>query len=445
MGLRWWRGTSLARGRLPTTNHAAGALRGLPTKPPARRRRPARRGTIADRARTRSGYGALVKKKRVCIVGGGASGVCLAWLATFDSRARAAWEVTLLHDEPFLGGHSHTVPVTLGGRTVPVDIGVQFITPTLYPHVTAMLALPEIASRVEMAPMPPLTFAAAFTPETNWTTNPDYAKDPRFSRGGTAEVRAHAAELMNDLSRALFTRVEGEHAVGVTLEAYFRAKPHLRRGDFFALGLMPLLSIINGYTAHDILETRLGDLFPLTAKLPLLAGPLIPFDRPGTGLAAFRQGGELVARGVGRWSARAGRHPRDVVPRSPRATLRLQHRRRVGVGGTGARRDVRRARPHHGHDDEPRHSGGQSAVGATGPPSSRSRVFPCFRASASSTRTTRSSRHTSAISAKTCSSPGATRGIRAARTPTTCPMTCTPPTPPTSSTTCSPSSGSVVT
>ena len=27
---------------------------------------------------------------------------------------------------------------------VPVDIGVQFVSPTVYPHVTAMLALPEV-------------------------------------------------------------------------------------------------------------------------------------------------------------------------------------------------------------------------------------------------------------------------------------------------------------
>src|ERR1043165_955794 len=94
-------------------------------------------------------YGrASMTKKQVCIVGGGASGLCLAWLATRSAHIAAEWDVTLLHDEPALGGHSHTIPVELGGARVPVDIGVQFVSPTLYPHVTAMLAMPLLASRV---------------------------------------------------------------------------------------------------------------------------------------------------------------------------------------------------------------------------------------------------------------------------------------------------------
>lgn len=228
-------------------------------------------------------------KKRLCIVGGGAAGLSLAWLATRSPRASMDWEVTLLHDEPHLGGHSHTIRVPLGGRQVPVDIGVQFVSKTVYPHVTAMLELEEMASRVVMEPMPPLTFAAAFTEDINWTTHPRYQRDARFAR--TAD-REHARELMRDLSRALFTLRGGKHAAGLTFEEYLCHKPHLRDSDFFRFGLVPLLSIINGYTAYDILETRLGDLFPISTKLPFLPGPLIPFDRPGEGWMRFRDGAQ---------------------------------------------------------------------------------------------------------------------------------------------------------
>lgn len=230
--------------------------------------------------------------KRLCIVGGGAAGLSLAWLATRSARVSSEWQVTLLHDEEFLGGHSHTIRVPTGDRAVPVDIGVQFVSKTVYPHVTAMLELPELASRVAMEPMPPLTFAAAFTDDINWSTHPEYRGDQRFSRTSNDDALAHAAELMRDLGRALFTTIGGKHAAGLTLDEYFRLKPHLRDGDFFRFGLIPLLSIINGYTAYDILETRLGDLFPISTKLPFLPRPLIPFDRPGEGWMRFRDGAQ---------------------------------------------------------------------------------------------------------------------------------------------------------
>jgi hypothetical protein len=76
----------------------------------------------------------------------------------------------------------------------------------------------------------------------------------------------------------------------VSLADYLRHKPHVQHSEFFALGLIPMISIINGYTAYDILETRLGDLFPLVSKFPFVAGPLIGFDAPGEGWYRFSHG-----------------------------------------------------------------------------------------------------------------------------------------------------------
>ena len=232
-------------------------------------------------------------KRRLAIVGGGASGVSLAWLASTQPRVMRDWDVTLLHDEPTLGGHSHSIPVELGGEVVPIDIGVQFVSPTLYPHTFAMLALPELRERVPIEHMGPLRMTSAFTPDHNWTT--DHGRVDR-ERGTFADVNPEqlrlAAELRRDIGRSLFTRVDGAPAAGITLEAWFERKPHLRDSAFVRFGLMPLVSIINGYTAHDLLETRLGDLMPLVTKLPLLPGPLIPFDRPGRGWVRFVRGAQ---------------------------------------------------------------------------------------------------------------------------------------------------------
>ncbi len=72
--------------------------------------------------------------ERVCIVGGGATGVALLWLlAKAQQRNRAAhqYEITLLHNDllrdkngveqpgiPSLGGHSRSVPVEVNGKEI---------------------------------------------------------------------------------------------------------------------------------------------------------------------------------------------------------------------------------------------------------------------------------------------------------------------------------------
>lgn len=53
-----------------------------------------------------------------------------------------------------------------------------------------------------------------------------------------------------------------------------------------------MLSIMNGYTADDLLQTRLGDLLPIVCRLPLLGGPLLAFDHPGVGWYRFANGAQ---------------------------------------------------------------------------------------------------------------------------------------------------------
>jgi predicted NAD/FAD-binding protein len=70
--------------------------------------------------------------KRLAVVGGGIAGLSAAWLLSQTHR------VTLFEAEPRLGGHTHTVDVTLEGVTVPVDTGFLVYNERTYPALTAL-------------------------------------------------------------------------------------------------------------------------------------------------------------------------------------------------------------------------------------------------------------------------------------------------------------------
>ena len=73
-------------------------------------------------------------RQTVAVVGAGIAGLSSAWLL---SRTHA---VTVFDKSARPGGHSLTVDVTLGGRSLPVDMGfIVYNTPT-YPNLTALFA-----------------------------------------------------------------------------------------------------------------------------------------------------------------------------------------------------------------------------------------------------------------------------------------------------------------
>src|SRR5215510_2469784 len=102
----------------------------------------------------------------LCIVGGGASGVALAWCL---AKARQLglpgkqFKITLLHDQPQLSGHSFSVPVTVNGVQHVIDLGVQMIAPSVYPNLNLMLQLPEFLS-VHLSDVS-LKISCAFPPQ----------------------------------------------------------------------------------------------------------------------------------------------------------------------------------------------------------------------------------------------------------------------------------------
>ena len=72
---------------------------------------------------------------RIAVVGSGISGLAAAWVL---SRSHA---VTLFEAEARLGGHTHTVDVTLEGKTCGVDTGFLVFNEATYPNLVPMLEM----------------------------------------------------------------------------------------------------------------------------------------------------------------------------------------------------------------------------------------------------------------------------------------------------------------
>src|SRR4051794_36485107 len=238
-----------------------------------------------------------MKRRRMAVIGGGASGCSLLWCMTGQDEPSDRFEVTLLHDEDELGGHSRTIPVVFDaegrGRVAapgdsaavfPVDIGVQFVCPTLYPNLYRQLRLPELR-HVRLTRHEALRLSGAFNDELVWGNFDEYQAAPRFTRCLDAAARADAARFEHDLHRAPWLRIGGRRIFEMSVGDYLNAAGIRRDGNFFRYMLIPYLCIINGYGTVDLLETTMQDLWPIFTRLPFVqdAGPYGSFLVPGYG------------------------------------------------------------------------------------------------------------------------------------------------------------------
>jgi predicted NAD/FAD-binding protein len=81
-----------------------------------------------------------VAPQNIAVVGSGISGLAAAWLLARRYR------VTLFESADWLGGHTHTVDVTLEGITAPVDTGFLVFNDRTYPNLIALFEHLGVAS-----------------------------------------------------------------------------------------------------------------------------------------------------------------------------------------------------------------------------------------------------------------------------------------------------------
>lgn len=76
----------------------------------------------------------VATRQRIAVVGAGIAGLATAWLLS------RRYEVTLFEAGDYLGGHTHTVDVSLDGVTHPVDTGFLVFNEKTYPNLIALFA-----------------------------------------------------------------------------------------------------------------------------------------------------------------------------------------------------------------------------------------------------------------------------------------------------------------
>ena len=143
---------------------------------------------------------------RIAIVGAGIAGLGSAWLLQKQGHA-----VTLFEANDYLGGHTHTVDVTLDGVTAPVDTGFLVFNDRTYPHLVALFDELGVASvpsemsfsaRIDAAGLEWAgTSVASLFAQPGSALRPDFwrmlADIARFNRETTALLERDALRLVS--------------------------------------------------------------------------------------------------------------------------------------------------------------------------------------------------------------------------------------------------------
>ena len=198
---------------------------------------------------------------RIAVVGSGIAGLSAAWLLSRWHR------VTLYEAEQRLGGHTHTVDVTLDGRSFPVDTGFLVFNHRTYPELTRLfdtLGVESVASDMSFSVRldePALEWAGTSL-DTVFGQRRNLAR-PAFWRM-LADILRFNRETLDDPALSS----------GMSLGAYLDARGYGK--PFIEWYLLPMAAAIWSCPASRMLE------FPLASFVAFCRnhGLLQVFDRP---------------------------------------------------------------------------------------------------------------------------------------------------------------------
>jgi predicted NAD/FAD-binding protein len=215
--------------------------------------------------------------KKIAIVGAGISGLGAAWMLK-----KSDIDCVVYEKADHIGGNAETIDVTHDGQRIPIDVGVQYIVPMLYPNVAAL---------AKQLNVPLVPFPVSFT--VGW-------EDNVF---GTVQNKTEAWRTLEpEMSRFTFEMFEllGLKAVEVSsmeIGEYLRANQY---SPLFKDKVIRGLSGLHGLEYdHDYSSSMLLYVYAICSNLLSFYSPASTFTFPGgirTIIDAIRQDADLTIR-----------------------------------------------------------------------------------------------------------------------------------------------------
>lgn len=239
---------------------------------------------------------------RIAVVGSGIAGLSTAWLLS-------RWhDVTLFEADTRLGGHTHTVDVSLDGQTFPVDTGFLVFNHRTYPELTRLfdtLGVETVASE--------MTFSVRLDqPELEWAgsdLNTVFGQRRNLARPAFWSMLRDILRFNREAVRE--SQLTGSMALGDYLKANGYGKP------FIEWYLLPMAAAIWSCPASQMLE------FPLASFITFCRnhGLLQVMNRPQwrTVKGGGREYVKKLAAGIG--EIHTGQRVESLRPRGSRIEL----------------------------------------------------------------------------------------------------------------------------
>ena len=104
----------------------------------------------------------MTNKKKVAVIGSGITGLSAAW------ALRDTADVTLFESADRFGGHSCTIDIQSGGKTIPVDVGFIVCNPLNYPNFMNFMSHLGVGTVQS-----DMSFAVSDKQGFEWSSNPE--------------------------------------------------------------------------------------------------------------------------------------------------------------------------------------------------------------------------------------------------------------------------------